>query len=170
MNKNTPGRIYGAVALLAVAPHLYAQQAPRCSDLYDDAQRLACYDAAFGKPARSSSAAAAPRAPAAAPASASTAPPAVRAAPVAPPAAVAQPAPRAAAEPKNVSATISEVARRADGRFVVTLDNGQVWAQLERDTAVEVAAGDKVTVRRGMLGSNILVNRAGLQAKVTPGR
>jgi hypothetical protein len=177
MNKNIPGRVYGAVALLAVAPHLYAQQAPRCSDLYDDAQRLACYDAAFGKPARPSAAAAATSRAPAAPAVAPAAAPVVRASPasapaaVAPAAPVAPPAPRAAAErPKSVSAGITGVTRRADGRFVATLDNGQVWSQLERDPAAEVAAGDNVTVRRGMLGSYILITTRGVQTKVKSGK
>jgi hypothetical protein len=62
------------------------------------------------------------------------------------------------------------VTRRADGRLVVTLDDGQVWSQIERDAAVEVAVGDKVTVRPGLLGSNILVTRAGVQTKVKSGR
>jgi len=176
MNKNLPGRFYGALVLLAVAPQVGAQQAPRCSDLYDDAQRLACYDAAFGKPARPSSAAPGARAPASA--STSATPPAVRATPVpaAPPAAaapaapVAQATPRAAGDRKNVSATISDVSHRADGRFVVTLDNGQVWSQLERDSTAAVATGDQITVRPGVFGSNILITRAGMQVKVTSGR
>lgn len=52
----------------------------------------------------------------------------------------------------------------------MTLDDGQVWSQIERDAAVEVAVGDKVTVRPGLLGSNILVTRAGVQTKVKSGR
>lgn len=181
MNKNLPGRFLGVAAILAVAPHVHAQQAPRCSDLYDDAQRLACYDAAFGKPARpAGSGAATPRAPAAtataAGAPAAAAPAAVRAAPVAPaPPAAVSTAPAAsarahAAKPSSVSAGVTAVTRRADGRLVVTLDDGQVWSQIERDAAVEVAVGDKVTVRPGLLGSNILVTRAGVQTKVKSGR
>jgi hypothetical protein len=170
MNKNTQGRFFGALAILAVAPHVHAQQAPRCSDLYDDAQRLACYDAAFGKPTRSAAAVAAPRAPTA-PAAPATVPaptpaPAVRTAP----APVAPATPAAEKLPKNVSAAISEVGRRADGRFVVTLDNGQVWSQLERDMAAQVAIGDAVTVRQGMLGSYILITRSGVQTKVKSGK
>jgi hypothetical protein len=176
MNKNNLGRFFGVVATLAAAPHVHAQQAPRCSDLFDDAQRLACYDAAFGKPARPAGAAAAPRAPVAAPAAPATTPaPTVRAAPVAPPAAappapVAPSAAPAAPAAKNVSAGISEVARRADGRFVVTLNNGQVWSQLERDAAAEVAVGDEVTVREGMLGSYFLTTRAGVRTRVKAGK
>jgi hypothetical protein len=68
------------------------------------------------------------------------------------------------------SASVSAVTRRADGRLVVTLDNGQVWSQLERDNATEVAVGDKVNVRRGSLGSYILTTRSGVQTKVHVGR
>ena len=176
MNKNKRARFSGALVVLAAASHANAQQAPRCSDLYDDAQRLACYDAAFGKPARPGTAPAAPpAAPAAssssvnrsAPATAPTAPAVV---PVPPAQAAASAAPAAAALPKNISASIKEVARRPDGRFVVTLDNGLVWSQLERDTVAEVTVGDAVTIRGGALGSYILTTRGGVRTRVKAGR
>ncbi|HXC59413.1 MAG TPA: hypothetical protein VN645_08850 [Steroidobacteraceae bacterium] len=178
MNRNKLVRFSGAMVMLAAAPHVNAQQAPRCSDLYDDAQRLACYDAAFGKPGRPATA----PAPVATP-PANTSPSAARAVPMAPAAAVTAVAPAAAGSPatvqpaapkpdlpKNVSAAVRELARRPDGRFVVTMDNGLVWSQLERDTTAEVAVGDTVTVRAGVLGSYILTTRGGVRTKVKAGR
>ena len=50
------------------------------------------------------------------------------------------------------------------------MDNGLVWSQLERDTTAEVAVGDTVTVRAGVLGSYILTTRGGVRTKVKAGR
>lgn len=60
-------------------------------------------------------------------------------------------APRGAQE---LIAGVSSISYDARGRFTVTLDNGQVWRQLEGDTAVLTGAR-KSTVRisRGALGS-----------------
>lgn len=178
MNIKTTGRFLGAVAILAGAP-LYAQQAPRCSDLFDDAQRLACYDAAFGKPSRApagnaaapSTSAPAARAGVTAPASVAAPSPApvVRAAPVAP---VAAPAPAPAATPEPAAqplvgtSSVTQVSRTANGRFIATLENGQVWAQLERDPTAEVQVGDQVTVRKASLGSYMMVTRSGVRTRV----
>jgi hypothetical protein len=166
MNARTRLLISGS-AILLVAPLVAgAAQAPRCSDLYDDAQRLACYDAAFGKPVRPGAAPQAPatvQAPAAvqAPARAPVAPaPGAR---IAPPPPAAPPAEQA---PSSLTAAIASVRRISDERFVVTLDNGQVWEQLERDRAAEVKVGDRVTVRKAMLGSFVLVTANKIQTKV----
>jgi hypothetical protein len=52
----------------------------------------------------------------------------------------------------NLSAEVQTVAQAAHGKFVVTLDNGQVWAQQE-ELDFPLAAGDRITIRRGMLGA-----------------
>jgi hypothetical protein len=172
MKKNIPGRFVGAVAILAVASQVHAQQAPRCSDLFDDAQRLACYDAAFGKPSRTPAggSTAAPSASAPVTRSAATALPSAPASSPAPAAPVAVPAPAAApalaAQPLVGTSAVTQVARTANGRFVVTLDNGQVWGQLERDPTAEVQIGDKVTVRKASLGSYMMVTKSGVRTRV----
>ncbi len=51
-----------------------------------------------------------------------------------------------------LTAVVSHVAERADGTFVVTLDNGQVWAQVKR-AYVPLKVGDAVRIERGALGS-----------------
>jgi hypothetical protein len=168
--------LFSGSAILLIAPLLAgAAQAPRCSDLYDDAQRLACYDAAFGKPVRPGAAPVAPQAPAVgqSPAQApvqSSVQSATRA-PVAPVpgARIAPPVPEplpAEKAPSSLTASISSLRRLSDERFVVTLDNGQVWEQLERDRAAEVKVGDRVTVRKAMLGSFVLVTASKVQTKV----
>jgi len=52
----------------------------------------------------------------------------------------------------DLSAVVQTVAQAAHGKFVVTLDNGQVWAQQE-EVDFPLAAGDHITIRRGMLGA-----------------
>jgi hypothetical protein len=49
---------------------------------------------------------------------------------------------------------VASVSYDARGRFTITLDNGQVWRQLEGDTTV--LAGSKISmvrISRGALGS-----------------
>jgi hypothetical protein len=58
---------------------------------------------------------------------------------------------------KIVRAKVLAVTRPPRGKFVVSLDNGQVWAQQEPlDFPVEV--GDEVTIRPGLLGALWLVD------------
>lgn len=123
-----------------------------CAHVRNDTDRLACYDQAFGKP------------------SASAQPP--------------PPAPNeqfgftekelarntgqsaATAAPDSFTAAIKSLDRRHDGKFVVTLDNAQVWAQSEINSQADVEIGDSVTVRRGVLGSYLLVTKAGIGTRV----
>ena len=123
-----------------------------CAHVRNDTDRLACYDQAFGKPAAS--------------------------------AAASSPAPKeqfgftekemarntgqsaAPAAPDSVTAAIKSLDRRRDGKFVVTLDNAQVWAQSEINSQADVQAGDAITVRRGALGSYLLVTKAGIGTRV----
>jgi hypothetical protein len=70
------------------------------------------------------------------------------------------PAPRSAkAEPetaKSIEASVTGLQLGADSKALITLDNGQVWAQVEAERLM-LKLGDRVTVKRGMLGSYILV-------------
>ena len=145
--RNNPTVIHAAVAAVLAFPCLAAAaESHRCSGVLEDAQRLACYDTAFGKPVRPATSAApapapapavvAPRAPVVTPA-----PVVQRSAPAPASAAAASPAPAAASTPAStppaqpVSARITAVSRLSNDRFAITLDNGQVWTQLERDLA-----------------------------------
>jgi hypothetical protein len=72
-----------------------------------------------------------------------------------------RPPPRAE-EPKEVteiSARVSKFSRTGLGRAVFTLDNGQVWTQIEGD-GIEVRdahPGDEVTVEKAFFGSYSLI-------------
>ncbi len=57
---------------------------------------------------------------------------------------------------EEISAHVASVSFNPYGRFTVTLDNGQVWRQIQADTGVarfRRKGGDSVTISRGMLGS-----------------
>lgn len=158
-------------ALLCLSSQAFAAEGTRrCIEIYEDPQRLACYDSLFGKPVRP--VAAQPPAVAAQP----PAPVVATVTPTAPAQAQAQaPAPRKAKAPppapaKPVTGRITAVSRLANDRFAVTLDNGQVWTQLERDLGAEVRTGDTVHIRPAMLGSWMLETREGVRTRVSLAR
>jgi hypothetical protein len=125
----------GALALLLLAASSVLQGAEDphpCASIRDDADRLGCYDKAFGSPA------ATPTGP--------TGP--------------------AGGREFSFSAVVTALERRGDERFLATLDNGQVWLQVETNTRAEVRVGDTVTVRRGALGSYLLSTSAGIGTRV----
>lgn len=161
MNARKPALI----CVLALCVPLLAPAADKshgCSRVQDDAGRLACYDAAFGKPV----------------------PPASR--PVAEPAAAPPPAPKVEARPAavitadkdrkadkekqprdRVTAVVAEVSITPRGLHTVTLDNGEVWRQLEPDQAVVIETGDTISLRSGALGSYQLVTKTDVRTRVT---
>jgi hypothetical protein len=67
----------------------------------------------------------------------------------------------------RLSAHIAALGRAADGREIFTLDNHQVWAQLEPDESIIARAGDPVTISRGMFSSYWLSLPARQGCKVT---
>lgn len=75
------------------------------------------------------------------------------------------PAGKPAELPGRFTALVSKIEWR-NGVFVVTLDNGQVWIQSERDSRIQIAAQDTVTIRRGSLGSHLLSGKQGIAARV----
>lgn len=122
----------------------------RCGAVADDRDRLACYDAEFGRPEPAGAAVAAGTI--AAPVSSAEAdfglskwtkrnldPEAAKAA------------------PQRITARVRQVGQQRDGRFVVTLDNDQVWLQSETMSRARVAVDDVVTIREASLGSFLLV-------------
>jgi hypothetical protein len=70
--------------------------------------------------------------------------------------------PEAESAPKRISATVTGIEKRARGELVVTLDNGQVWAQKEIGAFFPLKVGDPVAILAGTLGSFRLIagNRA----------
>ena len=132
--------IFSAVTLacLSLVPARVPAAAPHpCATIQGDAERLACYDRTFGTPAE----------------------------PKALPDAAAAPVRAPEPVPEKFSAVVSKIEWR-NGVFVATLDNGQVWIQSERDSRVQIAAQDTVTVRRASLGSWLLSGEQGIAARV----
>jgi hypothetical protein len=134
----------GAGIALAMLPLLASGEdsTHRCAQVQDDGQRLACYDAAYGRPAAHS-----------------------------PASTVAKPVKARSADPATaaLAGTVSAVAQLRDGRMTYTLADGQRWTQVEADARVEVAVGNPVTVRRAMLGSYLLVTPSGATTRVRQG-
>jgi hypothetical protein len=69
----------------------------------------------------------------------------------------------AAHEVESITAGVTEYAYTPFGKFIVFLDNGQVWRQMEGDadhaTFHKAAKDNKVTVSRGFIGSyNLKIN------------
>jgi hypothetical protein len=73
------------------------------------------------------------------------------------------------AQPKineSISATVIDVRSTPGREFVVFLDNGQVWRQIELESWSPPQKGDRVTIRRGLLGSFMLVTAKNLATHV----
>ena len=64
--------------------------------------------------------------------------------------------------PKRISASVTAIDKRPRGELVITLDNGQVWAQKEAGAYFPLKVGDPVAILAGTLGSFRLIagNRA----------
>lgn len=62
-----------------------------------------------------------------------------------------------AAAPKRISATVTAIDKQPRGELVVTLDNGQVWAQKNADRYFPLKVGDPVAILAGSLGSFRLI-------------
>jgi hypothetical protein len=78
----------------------------------------------------------------------------------------------AAAEVDSITAGVTDVAFTPFGKFIVFLDNGQVWRQIEGDSDHAVfkrpAKANRVTIGRGFIGSyNLTLNDSERMYKVT---
>jgi hypothetical protein len=66
----------------------------------------------------------------------------------------------------RLTATITGLTRRAQGELVLTLSNGQVWAQ-KQATSFEVKVGEAVTIKSAALGSFLMSTASGRSTRVT---
>lgn len=131
-----------------------------CAAEKDDARRLACFDAAVDR-ART-----APANPA----------PAVAAAPLSQEEKFglrgelkqekAQKVPELQ-ELEQLQAQVTKVSTKPHGELVVTLENGQVWTEIQTNSGARVKAGDRVAIKPGALGSFLLVAPNGRSTRVT---
>jgi len=154
-----------------------------CAALDDPAARLACFDAAFPRAPRTSSAKPAAAAiaadePVAATAVAADEPVAAAAVAADEPVSEAQKfglssKQRAALEPKPAepalaatTAAVKTVRRLPSGYLLIGLDNDQVWQQTELDSQIRLQPGDQVTIRRASMGSHLLDTPAHYSTRV----
>lgn len=156
-------------ALLQTGSVVAAETTHACAVVTNDAGRLACYDAAFGKPA----AAAAGLVTSTGTASAV---PSVGKAGVGAGARAANDdaskvhesfgmseaskrarEPQQPAQPTSITSTLTQVSSRPTGQLVLTLEDGQVWTQTESDLRFRARPGDAVTIRKASLGSYLMV-------------
>jgi hypothetical protein len=77
-----------------------------------------------------------------------------------------------AQELDSISAGVTDYSYTPFGRFIVFLDNGQVWRQIEGDvdraTFRKLPKDNKITISRGLIGSyNLSINGSARQYKVT---
>ncbi|HEY6644735.1 hypothetical protein [Povalibacter sp.] len=68
---------------------------------------------------------------------------------------------------ERLDAQVMKAEKRPYGEFVVTLDNGQVWAQKQLEPSVKPKVGDSVTIKPAALGSFLLVTKSGRSTRVT---
>jgi hypothetical protein len=139
------------VLLLGVSGAACAQD---CAEIEDNAERLACYDAAHqAPPSPPAETSAPPPAGSATPAPAAAAPPEAKSAA---PVAAAAPDEFGREEPLDapreyIEATIVEVTTSGFIHYL-HLDNGQVWREVE-DSTLRFREGRKVTITDGILNS-----------------
>ncbi len=67
----------------------------------------------------------------------------------------------------RLEATVTAISTRADGTLVVTLDNGQVWAQNRPDAFFRLKVGEKISVEPAVLGSFLMISPYKRTARVT---
>jgi hypothetical protein len=65
-----------------------------------------------------------------------------------------------------VPATVVKLAVRTNGWWIVTLDNGQIWSQIEHRPTALVAVGDDITLRHSRAGAYILTTTKGIETRV----
>jgi len=156
-----------AAPLAGTAAESASDAARRCSQVLGERERLACYDRAFPAGPQTSELATRQAPPAAAPGAPAAAPPAPAAAATAPstvaPAAgfgedSIRRAPSAetraakAEEPDNLTAQIASIREMRTNVWRLTLDNGQVWQQMDMNNSFLPKAGQTLRIEKGRFG------------------
>ena len=66
----------------------------------------------------------------------------------------------------EISATVTDVRKRGYGELVVTLENGQVWTEKEKESGFRIKEGDTVTIRQGTFGGYRMIGRSNRSSQV----
>lgn len=174
-------RVAEIAALIGISPLASSATMPtagdlaRCAVIVAPDSRLACYDTLAGRSADrpAPTAAVTPGstpAPTPTPAAAGTGT-AASASPAAP---APKPTPTPTSDPRNfgfsqaqlhaapegpaaIQARVAKIIDNRTGSAYVVLDNGQTWKLTDADVDAGLGPGDPVTIRRGSLGSFLLV-------------
>jgi hypothetical protein len=142
-----------------------AQPAQRCAEIESDARRLACYDGIFGPPARTAPAELPSTLPLTDSASTGLVERDFRDFGLSE--ADKRRNTNLPAAPDSISLTIESVGRWPTGEQIFRTREGQVWVEAEPYSRVRVGPGDPVTIRKGAIGSYVLVtsSRAGTKVR-----
>lgn len=73
------------------------------------------------------------------------------------------------ADPEHIESRVTKVDYGSSGRSF-HLENGQIWSQTESRSGGHVKSGDTVQVRKGLLGSYMLVTAKGVSLRVRRAR
>jgi hypothetical protein len=68
---------------------------------------------------------------------------------------------------EQLEGLVTEISRRGDGALVMTLDNGQVWAQNRPDAFFRLKVGERVKIEPAALGSFMMIGPSKRTARVT---
>ena len=60
--------------------------------------------------------------------------------------------------PDQIDAAVTKVSYRATGERVITLDNNQVWLIIEVTEKGYLKAGDRITLKQGLLGNTYMLD------------
>ena len=157
--------IIATVQVTNAAERVDEDRLAACANEPDEARRLVCYDEAVAASKRPTSAQ--PPAPATAPAVSSHDEFGISGSAVARQRSAEQEPRGDSGKVESITAVVTAVSAKPHGELVITLDNGQVWAQKQKGY-FPAKAGDKAAINAGMLGSYTMVigNRSTRVARV----
>jgi len=71
---------------------------------------------------------------------------------------------------KELHASVTKISSKPYGELVLTLDNGQVWEQIEKKSSFVIKVGDGIVIKPGTFGSFLLSTTEGATSRVRRAR